>query len=60
VSISAFGPNLWVVNVNDIMAFWLRGMSIGLEISALKAEEYVLLMHWMMFVWYKSKIKPDD
>jgi hypothetical protein len=38
-SISAFGPDLWVVDVNDILAFGLRMMSIGLGISALKAEK---------------------
>jgi hypothetical protein len=30
MSISAFGPDLWVVDVNDILAFGLRRMSIGL------------------------------
>jgi hypothetical protein len=30
VSISAFGPDLWIVDVNDILAFGLRRMSIVL------------------------------
>jgi hypothetical protein len=39
MSISAFGPDLWVVDVNNILAFGLRRMSIGLGISSFKAEE---------------------
>jgi hypothetical protein len=30
VSIFAFDPNLWVVDVNDIQTFELRRMNIGL------------------------------
>ena len=43
-------PDPLVVNVN-ILAFRLRRMSFGIEFSALKAEEYELLMHWVKFVW---------
>jgi hypothetical protein len=30
MSISAFSPDLWVVDMNDILAFGLTKMSIGL------------------------------
>jgi hypothetical protein len=30
MSISAFGPDVWVVDMNDILAFGLRMMSIDL------------------------------
>jgi hypothetical protein len=40
MSISAFGPDPWVVvDVNDILAYGFRRMSIGLGISPLKAEK---------------------
>jgi hypothetical protein len=53
MSISAFDPNLWVVDVNDILAFVLRRISIGLRnlcsqsrgISATCALDDVCLVH---------------
>ena len=52
VSVFAFGQDLWVVDMNDILAFGLRMISIGLRdlcsqgqgISATYALDYVCLI----------------
>jgi hypothetical protein len=60
VIVFAFSPDLLVLDVNDILAFGLRRMSI--DLGDLFSQDQGISATYALdnFFWYRSKIKHDD